>query len=195
MNFTKIRKLYVKKIILILSKNELVISQKREDADIMKLAKNVEKEILRVSHYECNHYGELIMKAPQNEQYSNNFIKLYENNIRTLLINLDKNNYVSNDNLMNNLLDGTFTPKQISEHIVECPQILFPNRNKKYFDYIEKQEEVAYDKSKLAIESEYKCRKCKENKCAVNQAQLRSADEPMSILITCLNCGNRWRIN
>lgn len=160
--------------------------------DIKELAKEVEKKILLTTHYECNNYGEIIKVQGK---YSKKFIQLYENNMRSFLVNCDKNNYVGNINLIDNLMNDVFTPKQISEYIVECPHILFKDRNKKYFDYIEKQEEVAYDKSKLAINSQYRCKKCKENKCVVNQAQLRSADEPMSTLITCLNCGNRWQMN
>ena len=40
---------------------------------------------------------------------------------------------------------------------------------------------------------EYKCYKCKKKKCTFYQLQTRSADEPMTTFITCLNCGNRWK--
>lgn len=38
--------------------------------------------------------------------------------------------------------------------------------------------------------SEFKCRKCKSEKTAVSQAQTRSADEPMTTFVTCLECGS-----
>lgn len=40
---------------------------------------------------------------------------------------------------------------------------------------------------------EFKCYKCKQNVCTYYQLQTRSADEPMTTFITCLNCGNRWK--
>ena len=37
------------------------------------------------------------------------------------------------------------------------------------------------------------CRRCKSNKCSYYQLQTRSADEPMTTFVTCINCGNRWK--
>lgn len=39
----------------------------------------------------------------------------------------------------------------------------------------------------------FTCRKCKSNKCNYFQLQTRSADEPMTTYVTCVNCGNRWK--
>lgn len=39
----------------------------------------------------------------------------------------------------------------------------------------------------------FKCRKCFSKKCTYMQAQTRSADEPMTIYVTCLDCGARWK--
>jgi transcription elongation factor S-II len=40
----------------------------------------------------------------------------------------------------------------------------------------------------------YKCRKCGGNKTTQFEMQTRSADEPMTIFINCVDCGNSWRI-
>jgi transcription elongation factor S-II len=37
------------------------------------------------------------------------------------------------------------------------------------------------------------CPKCRSNAVDTEQKQTRSADEPMTIFITCLNCGKKWR--
>ncbi|CAJ0963225.1 unnamed protein product, partial [Mesorhabditis belari] len=39
----------------------------------------------------------------------------------------------------------------------------------------------------------FKCGKCKKNNCTYNQLQTRSADEPMTTFVFCLECGNRWK--
>jgi len=39
----------------------------------------------------------------------------------------------------------------------------------------------------------FKCGKCKTMKTTYTQAQTRSADEPMTTFVTCLNCENRWK--
>ena len=41
----------------------------------------------------------------------------------------------------------------------------------------------------------FKCGKCKSMKTSYYQMQTRSADEPMSTYVTCMNCNNRWKFN
>ena len=45
----------------------------------------------------------------------------------------------------------------------------------------------------LLATDEFKCFKCKKNKCTYYQQQTRSADEPITTFVSCLNCGNKWR--
>ncbi len=40
---------------------------------------------------------------------------------------------------------------------------------------------------------EFVCRKCKGVRTTHYALQTRSSDEPMTIFVCCLNCGNRWR--
>ena len=42
-------------------------------------------------------------------------------------------------------------------------------------------------------QSIFKCKKCGSQKCDYEQKQTRSADEPMTVFVTCLNCDNRWK--
>lgn len=39
----------------------------------------------------------------------------------------------------------------------------------------------------------YTCKCCKSSHTVFNAVQTRSADEPMTIFITCLACNNRWK--
>lgn len=41
----------------------------------------------------------------------------------------------------------------------------------------------------------FQCGRCKQWKTRYRQAQTRSADEPMTTFVTCVNCGNRWKFS
>lgn len=44
-----------------------------------------------------------------------------------------------------------------------------------------------------APDGAYTCNRCKSKKTQYTCLQTRSADEPMSIFVSCLQCGKRWR--
>jgi DNA-directed RNA polymerase subunit M/transcription elongation factor TFIIS len=39
----------------------------------------------------------------------------------------------------------------------------------------------------------YKCSNCSKRQCVYYELQTRSADEPMTLFVLCLNCGKQWR--
>ncbi|KAK3273922.1 hypothetical protein CYMTET_9676 [Cymbomonas tetramitiformis] len=47
--------------------------------------------------------------------------------------------------------------------------------------------------SKQASTDQFKCGRCKQRKTTFYQLQTRSADEPMTTFVTCVNCDNRWK--
>jgi len=40
----------------------------------------------------------------------------------------------------------------------------------------------------------YTCENCKGQRTTTKELQLRSSDEPMTIFIRCVDCGNEWKI-
>ena len=46
---------------------------------------------------------------------------------------------------------------------------------------------------KKATTDQFQCGKCKQRKTIYYQMQTRSADEPMTTFVSCVNCGNRWK--
>jgi len=40
---------------------------------------------------------------------------------------------------------------------------------------------------------QFKCGKCKSRKTTFYLLQTRSADEPMTVYVTCLGCGHKWK--
>ncbi|KAF8478244.1 transcription factor S-II-domain-containing protein [Gautieria morchelliformis] len=41
----------------------------------------------------------------------------------------------------------------------------------------------------------FQCGRCRQRKTRYFQRQTRSADEPMTIFVTCTNCGNKWKFS
>ncbi|XP_059442177.1 transcription elongation factor TFIIS-like [Corylus avellana] len=41
----------------------------------------------------------------------------------------------------------------------------------------------------------FQCSRCRERKCTYHQLQTRSADEPMTTYVTCVNCNNHWKFS
>ncbi|KAJ0030853.1 hypothetical protein Pint_13530 [Pistacia integerrima] len=44
-----------------------------------------------------------------------------------------------------------------------------------------------------ATTDQFKCGRCGQRKCTHYQMQTRSADEPMTTYVTCVNCNNHWK--
>ena len=52
---------------------------------------------------------------------------------------------------------------------------------------------VLYEVNKDMATDLFTCSRCKKSECTYYQIQTRSADEPMTCFVTCLNCGKRWK--
>ena len=72
-------------------------------------------------------------------------------------------------------------------------QELFPEIWKQMMDEKYKREKMLYEEKQEAMTDQFKCARCKSRKCTYYELQTRSADEAMTIFITCINCGNRWK--
>jgi DNA-directed RNA polymerase subunit M/transcription elongation factor TFIIS len=87
-------------------------------------------------------------------------------------------------------MGGEFSPYEICgmDH-----QYLFPENWKTYIDEKSKRDRTLYEINKEMATDIYKCGKCHKRECVYYQLQTRSADEPMTTFVTCLNCGKRWK--
>lgn len=70
---------------------------------------------------------------------------------------------------------------------------LNPERWKDLIYKKEKREEHLFSSKLASNTTDFTCFKCKGNKCMYYQLQTRSADEPMTTFVTCVNCENHWR--
>lgn len=116
--------------------------------------------------------------------YRNRAISLYEN-IRGL------DSYVQNtQNLLERVRSGDLTVKAIAEM---SPIDLYPSRWKESIEKIIETEKKMYSTQKSASIFMW-CSGCKKKtKCDYYQLQTRSADEPMTTFVNCLECGKKWK--
>lgn len=116
--------------------------------------------------------------------------KIYINKARSLYTNLIPNNYINNKRLLLRVKNREFTPEKL---VNMSAQELFPENWKQLIDEKYKRDKVLYETKKESMTDQFKCAKCKGRETCYYELQTRSADEPMTIFITCLNCGNRWK--
>ncbi|KAL8966735.1 MAG: hypothetical protein Q9183_003237, partial [Haloplaca sp. 2 TL-2023] len=113
----------------------------------------------------------------------------YKTKVRSLFQNL-KNK--SNPTLRVRVLSNEITPERFV--VMTHEDLKSAEQKKQDLEYQKenmKNAEVA--KPERSISTSFECGKCKQKKVAYNQAQTRSADEPMTTFCECQNCGNRWK--
>ncbi|KAI9355728.1 transcription factor S-II, central domain-containing protein [Zopfochytrium polystomum] len=100
----------------------------------------------------------------------------------------------SNVELRERILSGAMTPKEVA---TAQPEQLIPDTMKEKIKAAQKHS-MHYSVSAGNQESEtdaFRCGKCGKRKCTYYQKQTRSADEPMTTFVTCLNCGHKWKFS
>ena len=117
------------------------------------------------------------------------FKQLYISKIRSFYSNIASDSYVSNNNFKTKIMNGDIKVEQISELSVYdiCPENWAELLDKKI-----RRDKIKYEMKPTAMTDQYKCRKCSSRSCSYYEVQTRSADEPMTQFIACLDCDNRW---
>ena len=70
---------------------------------------------------------------------------------------------------------------------------IYPENWTELLDKKIKRDKLKYEMKPQAMTDQFKCRKCNSRSCSYYEVQTRSADEPMTQFISCLECGNRWK--
>lgn len=87
--------------------------------------------------------------------------------------------FLKNEEFLQSLIDNKVNCKNIG--YLE-PNDIFESWKPRHF------------KDENVEEGIFQCKKCKSRKTEYYSLQTRSADEPMTNYITCLDCKNRWRM-
>lgn len=89
--------------------------------------------------------------------------------------------------------------KAIKEGVIDVSKIAFMKPDElnpdKYTQIIKRKKTEEDKKNNQATSTVYTCKKCKANKCQVTQRQTRSADEPATTFVTCMECGYEFSFN
>lgn len=112
------------------------------------------------------------------------FVQIYVDRLRTIFVNL------KNPKLLEQIQSESIKAHTIAfmTHQEMCPEkwdALITAKSKRDQHKFETNLEAATDT--------FTCRKCKSKKCTYYALQTRSSDEPMTIFVTCLDCGQRWK--
>jgi DNA-directed RNA polymerase subunit M/transcription elongation factor TFIIS len=120
------------------------------------------------------------------------FKRIYVNKFITLYNNLDENSYIKNKSFLKRTLENEYDIENIA---FLTPQEINKEHWKKYLDRQMANDDFLCSRTTGIKTSEYKCNRCKQNECTYQLLQIRSADEPMTTVINCLNCGHKWSFN
>jgi transcription elongation factor S-II len=152
--------------------------------DSEKKAINLEKGIYNYALKEAA--NRKVVKKWDNPYYT----QIYLDRLRSIYINLSESTVGGNSVLLNHVKDGTVSVKSLA---FMTHQEMQPEKWDALIQAKIKKDKSKYDTQQEAMTDTFKCRKCYSNKCSYYQMQTRSADEPMTTFVTCLECANRWK--
>jgi len=139
---------------------------------------NMEKGIYNYSIKEASRRK--IVKKWENPH----FAQLYNDRLRSIIMNLKQTS------LVEQLRNKEVLPQNIA---FMTHQEFNPDRWKVLIESKMKRDASKYNDNIQASTNMYTCKKCKSTRCTYYEMQTRSADEPATIFVTCLDCGKHWR--
>ena len=141
-------------------------------------AANIEISVYNYSLEEA--HRQKIVKKWENR----NFCQIYLDRMRSIYINL------KNPEFMEKIMNGEFKEQQVGfmSHHEMCPE-----RWRLLMEQKMKRDQNSQGTTLSASTDMFTCRKCQSKKCVYYELQTRSADEPSTIFVTCLNCGKNWK--
>ena len=109
--------------------------------------------------------------------------QIYETKSSEIIALISKSDY-----LISAIKDSSIDPEKIA---FMSPEELDPE---KYESIIKKRQLKEYNCTKTVGTDIFKCSKCGKSNSKIEQKQTRSADEPPTTFVNCLECGNKYKI-
>lgn len=157
---------------------------------IEKFAKPNEIEDLFMYNLEIGVYNYTIKDATNQKiikKWDNpSFVTIYTDRLRTIYSNL------KSPETIRSIKSGELAPKTFA---FMTHQEMDPSHWKEMIEKKIKRDASKYSNNVEAMTEMFTCKKCKSKKCTYYELQTRSADEPSTIFITCIDCGKHWKQN
>ena len=115
---------------------------------------------------------------------NNAFVTLYINRLRSVFAN------INNPDLIGLIKQEEITPKILA---FMTHQEMNPAQWKDMIEQKMRRDATKFSTNVEAMTDMFVCKKCKSRKCTYYELQTRSADEPSTIFISCLDCGKHWK--
>jgi transcription elongation factor S-II len=112
------------------------------------------------------------------------FVQVYLDRLRTIYINL------KNEDILAMLKSKELLPQTFASM---THQEMNPNHWKLLIEQKIKRDATKFVTNIKASTDMFTCKKCKSKRCTYYELQTRSADEPATIFVTCLDCGKNWK--
>ena len=112
------------------------------------------------------------------------FIQIYLDRLRSIFLNL------KNPLLIAEIKNNNINVKHIA---FMSHQEMKPEKWEQLIQDKIKRDKSKYETQLEAMTDTFKCRSCHSVKCSYYCMQTRSADEPTTIFVTCIDCGKRWK--
>ena len=143
-----------------------------------RISENLEKGIFNYTLDECE-------KKNVVKKWSNlNFVNIYIEKLKNIIFNL------KNMNLLVRLKNKDFRAHELA---FMSQYDMRPDIWKNLLEEKKIKDENRFTPKIEASTDDFTCGKCKSKKCTYYQLQTRSADEPMTTFVTCIDCGNRFK--
>ena len=167
--------------------------RKIENPDLFR--SNIRKKINEILNNE-KHSANLekgIYNSTLKEAEQRKLIKKWDNNYFVLLY-VDKLRSIFN-NLQNKEVVNLIHTNAIKIHTIAfmTHQEMKPEKWVELIKVKSIRDQNKFETNIEAATDTFTCRKCKSKKCTYYQMQTRSADEPMTTFVSCIDCGNRWK--
>ena len=112
------------------------------------------------------------------------FVQLYSDRLRSVYINL------KNPDLLEQIRNKDIAPQLVA---FMTHHEFKPEHWKVLIDRKIKRDASKYVDNTQASTDMFTCKKCRSKRCTYYEMQTRSADEPSTLFVTCLDCGKHWR--
>ncbi len=115
---------------------------------------------------------------------------MYSAVAKRTLTNFHPDSYIGNKSLIERWKEGEFTLDTLGRW---TPYELNPANWKDLKDQQFRRDKRILEGNLAMATDRFRCSQCKKKMCSYYELQTRSADEPMTIFISCLNCGKHWK--